>query len=67
EDGKELVWDRVTDSAQPFDKPGVKPALHGTFDGLTPVFESLANRYLSDDYAPEAVAERTGVTAATIK
>ena len=67
EDGKELVWDRATNSLQPFDKPGLKPALHGTYEGLTPVFEGLANRYLSDDYAPEAVAEKTGVPAETIK
>ena len=67
EDGKELVWDRATNSLQPFDKPGLKPALHGTYEGLTPVFERLANRYLDDEYAPDNVAERTGVTAETIK
>ncbi|WP_112323513.1 molybdopterin oxidoreductase family protein [Oceanibium sediminis] len=66
-DGKELVWDRVTNSAQPFDKQGVKPALHGDFDGLTPVFGKLAERYLSDDYAPEAVAEQCGIPSDTIK
>ncbi|QHQ37130.1 molybdopterin oxidoreductase family protein [Algicella marina] len=65
--GKELVWDRATQSPQPFDKPGLKPALHGTHDGLTPVFEHLANRYLAPEYAPEAVAERCGIPAAQIK
>ena len=66
-DGKELVWDRATSAAQPFDKPGLKPALHGTFAGLSPAFGLLAERYLSEDYAPEAVAERCGIPAATIK
>ncbi len=65
--GKELVWDRATNSKQPFDKPGVKPALHGFYDGLSPVFGSLADRYLDDSYAPEAVADRCGIPAATVK
>ncbi|MEM9641354.1 MAG: molybdopterin oxidoreductase family protein [Pseudomonadota bacterium] len=66
-DGKELVWDRQTNSAQPFDKEGVKPALHGSYDDLSPVFGQLADRYLADEYAPEAVADRCGVPAPTIK
>ena len=28
-----------------------------------PVFEKLAARFLTDDYAPEAIAERTGISA----
>ncbi|MEM9231885.1 MAG: molybdopterin oxidoreductase family protein [Pseudomonadota bacterium] len=66
-DGKELVWDRQTNSAQPFDKEGVKPALHGSYDDFSPVFGQLADRYLADEYAPEAVADRCGVPAPTIK
>ncbi len=66
-DGKEMIWDRATDQARPFDTPGLKPALHGTFDGMTPVFGKLAERYLSEDYAPEAVAERCGIPADRIK
>ena len=66
-DGKELVWDRATNKAMPFDAPGLKPALHGTFDGMTPVFQHLAERYLDPSHAPEAVAERCGIPAATIK
>jgi sulfite dehydrogenase (quinone) subunit SoeA len=32
-----------------------------------PVFHHLLDRYLADDYAPEAVAERTGLPAARIR
>ena len=39
------------------------------FDGreAVPAFQRLAERYLADDYAPEAVAARCGVDAATIR
>ncbi|MSU91590.1 molybdopterin-dependent oxidoreductase [Rhodobacteraceae bacterium 2CG4] len=66
-DGKELVWDRATNRAMPFDAPDLKPALHGSFDGLTPVFQHLAERYLDPAHAAEAVADRCGVPAATIR
>src|SRR3546814_14073077 len=32
-----------------------------------PAFELLARRYLAPEYAPEAVAERCGIPAATIR
>jgi anaerobic selenocysteine-containing dehydrogenase len=32
-----------------------------------PVFERMAERYLGDDYAPDAVAERTGIPAGQIR
>jgi anaerobic selenocysteine-containing dehydrogenase len=35
--------------------------------GAVPVFELLARRYLEPAYAPEAVAEQTGLSAATIR
>jgi anaerobic selenocysteine-containing dehydrogenase len=70
-DDKPLVWDRATNQAQPFDKPGLKPALKGDFQvgGATgkPVFETMAQKYLAPEYSPEAVAERCGIEAATIK
>ena len=51
--------------------PGVKPDLSGTHraSGVThrPVFHMMADRYLSDDYAPEAVAERCGIPAERIR
>ena len=31
EDGKALIWDRVANTAVPFDTPGAKPAMKGDF------------------------------------
>ncbi|MHA1529201.1 MAG: molybdopterin oxidoreductase family protein [Alphaproteobacteria bacterium] len=71
-DGKALVWDRATNKAQAFDKPGLAPALKGDFrtpDGgrATPVFELMAQKYLEPEYSPEMVAGRCGIAAATIR
>ncbi|NNU79842.1 molybdopterin-dependent oxidoreductase [Halovulum dunhuangense] len=67
ENGKELVWDRVSESLKPFDAPGVKPALHGNYHGMSPVFQKLAERYLDPSHAPEAVSARCGVPVETIR
>ena len=71
EDGKQLVMDRVTGKLTAFDKPGVKPDLAGTHraKGVThrPVFHKMADMYLSDEYAPEAVADRCGISAKRIR
>ncbi|UWR22762.1 molybdopterin oxidoreductase family protein [Sulfitobacter sp. S190] len=71
EDGKELVIDRVTGKLTAFDKPGVKPDLAATHraKGVThrPVFHQMAEMYLSDEYAPEAVAEKVGISAKRIR
>ncbi|WP_306046118.1 molybdopterin oxidoreductase family protein [Nioella sp. MMSF_3534] len=71
EDGKMLVLDRRTGKPAPFDDPDVVPDLAGTWRnaGIThrPVFQLLADRYLSDDYAPEAVADRVGISAKRIR
>ncbi len=68
---KVWIWDRVTNSKQPLDKPGVKPALRGRveIDGkpYRPVFELLAEKYLDEANAAEAVAERCGISADRIK
>ncbi|WP_136443455.1 molybdopterin oxidoreductase family protein [Pacificoceanicola onchidii] len=70
-DGKPLVIDRVTGEPTAFDKPGVRPDLSATYeqDGVThrPVFHDMVERYLSDEYAPEAVAETCGIPAARIR
>ncbi|SOH95171.1 Anaerobic selenocysteine-containing dehydrogenase [Monaibacterium marinum] len=70
-DGKPLVIDRMTGQLAPFDQTGVRPDLAATHtvDGIThrPVFQHLAERYLSDDYAPDAVAQRCGITASKIR
>lgn len=71
EDGKQLVIDRNTGKLTAFDKPGVKPDLSATHraKGVThaPVFHKMADMYLSDEYAPEAVADRCGIPAERIR
>ncbi|MDA7966347.1 molybdopterin oxidoreductase family protein [Ruegeria sp.] len=70
-DGKPLVIDRVTGEPTAFDKPGVRPDLSATYekDGVThrPVFHLMAEKYLTDEHAPEAVAERCGIPADRIR
>ncbi len=69
--GKPLVIDRNTGKLTPFDQPGVRPDLAASHRhaGVThrPVMHMLAERYLDPQYAPEAVAQRTGITAAKIR
>jgi len=69
--GKELVIDRNTGELVAFDTPGVRPSLTATHvsGGVThrTVMAHMADEYLSADYAPEAVAERTGVSADRIR
>ncbi|MFC6686971.1 molybdopterin oxidoreductase family protein [Jhaorihella thermophila] len=71
DDGKPLVIDRATGRPAPFDRPGVRPDLGATLDrdGAThrTVFQLMVEKYLSPDYAPEAVADRCGVPAARIR
>jgi sulfite dehydrogenase (quinone) subunit SoeA len=71
DDGKPLVIDRNTGKLTPFDRKGVRPDLSGTHRaaGIThkPVFHLMAERYLDEEYAPEAVAERCGIPAEQIR
>ena len=62
-----MVIDRRSGRPMPWDGKGVEPDLGAVFEGNRTVFQHLAERYLSAEYAPEAVAERTGVTAARIR
>ncbi|TDK43921.1 molybdopterin oxidoreductase family protein [Antarcticimicrobium luteum] len=70
-DGKPLVIDRASGTLTPFDQPGARPDLSATHeqDGVTyrPVLHLMAERYLSDEYAPEVVAERCGIPAQKIR
>lgn len=65
-----------TDSGEialhPADATGIAPKIVGETtlpDGRTavPVFHLVAERYLDEQYSPDAVAERCGVPAATIR
>jgi anaerobic selenocysteine-containing dehydrogenase len=72
EAGEPICRDRLTGE---FADPGsadVEPALNGSYtlpDGrqARPSFEILAERYLDEKYAPDAVAGRCGIPAETIK
>ncbi len=70
-EGKILAWDRTTASAADALDPNIAPALRGEFvvEGrrCVPVFQLLAERYLDPSYSPEAVAERCGISTATIR
>ncbi|MCV0397955.1 MAG: molybdopterin oxidoreductase family protein [Rhizobiaceae bacterium] len=72
EAGKPLVWETVTEDFAASDSRGARPALHGRFplaDGrmVVPSFQLLAEKYLDRKYAPEAVADATGVPVETIR
>ncbi len=71
ESGKLMVIDRATGAPAAFDAHGVRPDLGGTLerDGRTcrTVFHHLAARYLDPQHAPEAVADRVGVSAERIR
>ncbi len=71
DEGKPLVIDRRTGKPAPFDGQGVKPDLSATYRnaGIShrTVMQLMAERYLDPQYAPEAVAERCGITADKIR
>ncbi|MCF6302671.1 MAG: molybdopterin-dependent oxidoreductase, partial [Devosiaceae bacterium] len=70
-DDKPLVLDRKTGKPVAFDKPNVKADMVGTYKlkGVThrPVFQILAEKYLTEEHTPEAVAEQCGISAERIK
>ncbi len=66
------LWDAATGGPAKYSDVDVKPALVGEVelaDGrkAVPSFQIMVERYTSAEYAPDAVAETTGVPAATIK
>jgi sulfite dehydrogenase (quinone) subunit SoeA len=70
--GRALAFDRHSNMVTDAMAGGIDPALMGEFtlgDGrrARPAFELLAARYMSQEHAPEAVAARCGVDAATIR
>jgi len=70
-DGQPLVIDRNTGKLAPWNGKGVEPDLSATYraKGVThrPVFHLMADRYMDEAYAPEAVADRCGLTAKRIR
>ncbi len=70
--GSPLAWDTARRAPVDALLPDVTPALVGEVtlpDGrrAVPAFQLMAERYLEPRYAPEAVAEQTGVPAETIR
>ncbi|MEF3049339.1 molybdopterin oxidoreductase family protein [Pseudotabrizicola sp. L79] len=62
-----FVIDRRTGQPASWDAKGVQPDLGAVWQGHRTVFQHMAERYLSPDYAPEAVAGRCGVSALRIR
>jgi sulfite dehydrogenase (quinone) subunit SoeA len=70
--GRELAFDRASGAIAAAETSGIDPALLGEFtlpDGrrARPAFALLAERYGGREYAPETVAARCGIDAATIR
>ncbi|MDP6430274.1 MAG: molybdopterin oxidoreductase family protein [Rhodospirillales bacterium] len=71
-EGEALSWDTRSNAAAGAHDAAVRPALRGEFSlpggqRARPVFHLLAERYLDPGHGPDAVAEATGVSAATIR
>ena len=69
DDGDTLIGDQ--DGHTHKSSSRIKPNLQGSYriKGKTcrPAFELMAQKYLTDDYTPEAVAKTCGITASTIR
>jgi anaerobic selenocysteine-containing dehydrogenase len=71
-EGHPLSWNKAANSVAPALATDITPAVVGTFtlpDGrkAVPSFQLLAERYLDEEYSPDAVAERCGVTGEVIR
>ena len=72
DDGEPLVLDRTTGKTVSHKVPGTAVALQGevAVDGggvAVPAFMLMGEEYLDDKYAPEAVAETIGISAARVR
>lgn len=71
DEGKFLVRDRTTGTAVPYNKSNIDIDLVGTVDvnGKTcsTVFQKMVRTYLVDEYSPENVAGRCGISADRIR
>jgi sulfite dehydrogenase (quinone) subunit SoeA len=70
--GATLIWDANTNSPMPSTSNDAHGKIMGRFtlpDGkkVATSFQLIAERFLSDDYTPNAVTERCGVPAETIR
>ncbi len=72
EAGKPLCWNSAAQTAIDANAININPAVVGEYtlpDGrlAMPVFQLLAERYLDPQYSPDAVSERCGIPADTIR
>jgi len=72
DDGVAMCWDGATGKLDVVSSTDAKPALVGEFtlpDGrvAVPSFQRMVERYTGPEYAPENVAEATGISARTIR
>jgi len=72
DNGAAMCWDGATGKLGVASSIDAKPALVGEFtlpDGrvAVPSFQRMVERYVDPEYAPENVAEATGISAKTIK
>lgn len=65
--GTPLVLDRRTGEPAPWDTPGVQPDPAADWQGHKTVLRLMAERYLSPEHAPEAVADRCGIPTPRIR
>jgi anaerobic selenocysteine-containing dehydrogenase len=70
--GHALCWDRDANTPVDANAIDIAPAVVGEYilpDGrrAVPVFQLIAERYLDRQYAPDAVSERCGIPADTIR
>ena len=69
--GEPLIIDRITKKAIAWNTKGAKPDLAGSYrrGGVShlSVFQMIAERYLSEDYSPEVVSKKVGISADRIK
>ncbi len=71
-EGRVLAWDKTAMAAVDAHLPEIAPALSGAFeldDGrkVVPAFQLLAERFMDDQYTPDAVADHAGISADTIR
>ena len=71
-DGSPMVLDRDSGKSAPHTDPKVRVALHGEVKvkgggTAVPAFMLMTEAYLTDEYAPETVAPKVGISAARIR
>lgn len=72
DDGNALCWDAESNASVDANRIDISPAVVRTYtlpDGRSarPVFQLIVDRYLDPQYSPDAVSERCGIPASTIR